>query len=314
MAEQLSPISAAKPPVANPISPVAGEHAATLKLKPVIRKPTPGGAPAAPAAKVPVKPIAPAAAPSAGIPPVKPAISPSPAPSAPAMAPKPAAEPTRAAIDQLKSVTQRLKGVTQEIPQQAILRKTGIISEQALTEAQKQASKARTARIFLADAIGAAPVKENAPMKTIRIKRPVDIGTSPATKPAAPAAPAPAPAAAPAASEPETTVTQRKTLKIARPGTPGAAKPTAKFGVKKPGASTIAKPAGDNAEAPSADVADIPDIPDMPAVAPLAPVAAGEKDVPAFVGILSIAVQIAACAAMGFLGWLLYNDTLISPF
>lgn len=295
MAEQLSPISAAKPPVSNPIAPVAGEHAATLKLKPVIRKPTPGSSPAlGAAAKVPVALAKPAAAAPSPVSPAKPA----------AAAPAAGAEPKRAAIDQLKSVTQRLKGVTQEIPQQAILRKTGIISEQAMTEAQKQASKARTARIFLADAIGAAPVKESAPMKTIRIKRPVDIG--------APASPAQAPSAP---AEPEATLTQRKTLKIARPGTPGAAKPTAKFGVKKPGSTAIAKP-GPASEAPApGDVADIADIPDMPAVAPMAPVApAGEKDVPTIVGVLSIAVQIAACAAMGFLGWLLYNDTLISPF
>ena len=72
--------------------------------------------------------------------------------------------------------SEKLKGVTQQIPQQAILHKTGIIADQDLTEAQKQASKSRTARISLSDAIGAAPVQNDAaPMKTIRIKRPVGL-------------------------------------------------------------------------------------------------------------------------------------------
>ena len=288
-----SPISAAKPPVATPIAPVAGGHAATLKLKPVIRKPAPGGAPALSNVKIPV----PAAA------------------GAPAAAPAPAApksEPQKA-LDQLKSVTQRLKGVTQEIPQQAILRKTGIIADQAMTDAQKQASKARTARISLSDAFGAAPVKnENAPMKTIRIKRPVDLPSPAAAAPAiAPAAAEPPP---PAAAEPPpvdsgATLTQRKTLKVSRPGAGGA-----KFGIKKPGAPAPAKPAAPAEGA--GEVAEIPDIPDMPAHAPIAPPVAqrGEKDVPLAVGILSLVVQIAACLVIGALGFFLYRDCQTPPF
>ncbi|MBR4938761.1 MAG: hypothetical protein IKZ22_07800, partial [Kiritimatiellae bacterium] len=67
-------------------------------------------------------------------------------------------------MDALKSVTQKLKGITQSIPQQAILHKTGIIADSATSEAQKEAAKHKTARISLADALGAAPVKnENAP-------------------------------------------------------------------------------------------------------------------------------------------------------
>lgn len=302
--ETLSPISAAKPPVANPITPAGGGEASTLKLKPVLRKPTPG---AAPALNLPTKPVVRA--------PVNP---PAPAPAAPAAAaPKPIADVPKA-LDQLKSVTQKLKGVTQEIPQQAILRKTGIISDQAMTEAQKQASKARTARISLSDAIGAAPVKEAAPMKTIRIKRPVDIaGAAPAKPAMAPAAAEPptqtvaeAPTVAPAESG--ATLTQRKTLKVARPGA-GGGKPAAKFSVKKPGSTAIAKPAA----APGGgdgEVSDIPDIPDMPTTAtnvpafsPAAP--AGEKDVPAVVSILSLVVQAAACVAVGALGYMLYTNT-----
>ena len=128
-------------------------------------------------------------------------------------------------MEALKSVTQKLKGITQEIPQQAILHKTGIIAESGQSDAQKEASKHKTARISLSDAMGVAPVKnEAAPMKTIRIKRPIDSpgATASLTPPAAPAAPvapvaeAPtAPAAAPAApaadkpTSPAATVTQR---------------------------------------------------------------------------------------------------------
>lgn len=304
--ETLSPISAAKPPVANPISP-AGNDASTLKLKPVLRKPTPGGAPAL---NIPVKPV------------VRTPAQPEAAAPAAAAEPKPAAEVPKA-LDQLKSVTQKLKGVTQELPQQAILRKTGIISDQAMTEAQKQASKARTARISLSDAIGAAPVKEkSAPMKTIRIKRPVDIPTSVPTKPAAPVAPAaeavtPPPAAAEsAASEAATvgsTVTQRKTLKVARPGGP---KPGAKFSVKKPGAAAPVAAA----VAEGGDVADIADIPDMPTAATNVvpafsmPQPTGEKDVPVVVGVLSLIVQTAACVAIGALGYMLYTDLQTAMF
>ena len=42
--ENESPVSAAKPPVVNPIKALPTSHAATLKLKPVIRKPVVGAA------------------------------------------------------------------------------------------------------------------------------------------------------------------------------------------------------------------------------------------------------------------------------
>ena len=41
--ENPSPISAAKPPVTNPLGEATPSHAATLKLKPVIRKAKPAG-------------------------------------------------------------------------------------------------------------------------------------------------------------------------------------------------------------------------------------------------------------------------------
>jgi hypothetical protein len=249
--ENASPISAAKPPVSNPMA-ESTSHAATLKLKPVIRKP--GEAPARPAAA---------------------ALQPGKSETAP--------------LDMLKGITQKLKGVTQAIPQQAILHKTGIIAEQDLTDAQKQASKSRTARISLSDAIGAAPVKnEAAPMKTIRIKRPVDLEAAPAAAPAA-------------AAEPS--VTQRKTLKIARPG--GVSRPGVKIG-KKPAAPVPAPAAEAAAEGDVPEIADLPEVPETAAAAP-AP-ANGVPYSKVAMG-LSVAVQFAACVAMGVLAYWLFEAT-----
>lgn len=300
--ENASPISAAKPPVANPMASATSVHAATLKLKPVIRKPTIGGAAARPGLKLPtsVKPV-------------------STAPAAPAPAPAPAAPaaPAESAVEQLKSVTQKLKGVTQQIPQQAILHKTGIIAEQELTEAQKAASKSRTARISLSDVMGVAPVKnEAAPMKTIRIKRP-DLAVAPAApKPAAPepeAAPAAEPQAAEKPAAEEATLTQRKTLKIARP--------TSKLGVKKPGAPAVKKPEAAAAPADGGDVPEVADIPDMPAPTAYAPMAAAGTcppdripDVGPACQWLGLIVQVAACIAIGFLGWKLYEAVQLPAY
>ncbi len=312
--ENLSPISAPQPPAVNPLGAATAAHASTLKLKPVIRKPTIGGGlkpglklptqtglkpglklPTQTALRRPTLGAAPAAAPASA------------APAAPAPAAAPAAPAPADSMEQLKSVTQKLKGITQQIPAQAILHKTGIIADQGLTEAQKQASKSRTARISLSDAIGAAPVQNEAmPMKTIRIKRPVDL--KPANAAPAPAEPeAAAPAAAEAAPAPAAeTLTQRKTLKISRP-TAGAVRPTGKFGVKKPGATAAAKPAE------GGEVADIADIPDLPApAAPAAMVAASASneisDVPVGLAIFDLLLQIAACAGICFLSYLLYTD------
>ena len=303
--DNLKPVAGSEPPPANPI---VKPRASTLKLKPVIRKPTIG---------------------ATGI--TKPAIRPGlklPTQTAAAkssLAEVSAEKPQGGAMEQLKTVTQKLKGVTQEIPQQAILRKTGIIADLDITEAQKQASKSRTARISLSDALGVAPVQnEAAPIKTIRIKRPDAIAKPATPAPAAPAAAAPAPAAEPvaenpaepAAAAPAPTLTQRKTLKIARPG---AVRPSGKFGIKKPGASApapaAAAPAGEGG-----DVADIPDIPDMPAAAPAALAAAAPMPanaVPSLskaVTITGIIFQLAACVVVGALAYFLYLDAQLPLF
>ena len=239
-------------------------------------------------------------------------------------------------MEALKSVTQKLKGITQEIPQQAILHKTGIIAEGGASTAQKEAAKHKTARISLSDAMGVAPVKdEAAPMKTIRIKRPIDIpgATSSLTPPAA--APTVAPAAAPVATAPtapaatsaapaaekpapSATVTQRKTLKIARPGGV-AVRPGGKFGVKRPSqATTIAKsaPAAASAGAAPAGDAEIPDIPDIPANVQTIPAAAAPTEVegPAWLWTMSAILQFAACVAIGALAWFLWENTQLPTY
>lgn len=303
--DNMKPVAGSVPPPANPI---AKPRASTLKLKPVIRKPTIGGATGLPKPGLRL---------GMKLPTQVPAAKSEPAAVAPA-----AEQP--GALEQLKTVTQKLKGVTQEIPQQAILRKTGIIADQDLTEAQKQASKSRTARISLSDALGVAPVQnEAAPIKTIRIKRPDAIAkpATPAPSSAAPAAPAPA-AETPAepASSSAATITQRKTLKIARPG---AVRPSGKFGIKKPGATAPAAPAApaaNGAPAEGGDVADIPDIPDMPAnAAPAAPAAAPvpANAVPSLskgATITGIIFQLAACVVIGALAYFLYLDAKLPLF
>ena len=240
-------------------------------------------------------------------------------------------------MEALKTVTQKLKGITQEIPQQAILHKTGIIAEGGASVAQKEAAKHKTARISLSDAMGVAPVKdEAAPMKTIRIKRPIDIPgatsslTPPAVAPtvapvaAAPVAKAPtAPAATPAApaaekSAPAATVTQRKTLKIARPGGV-AVRPGGKFGVKRPSqATTIAKsaPAAASAAAAPAGDAEVADIPDIPTNVPAIPAAAAPAEVegPAWLWTMSAILQFAACVAIGALAWFLWENTQLPTY
>ena len=245
---------------------------------------------------------------------------------APAATPAAPAAPASSSLEALKTVTQNLKSITAPIPQEAILHKTGIISDPGLTEAQKQATKTKTARISLSDAMGAAPVSNDAPMKTIRIKRPVDLGSSPTKRvlrPGGAASTTPSPASTQSASdtpttispkpntatagdtakpaEPGVSITQRKTLKISRPG---VVRPTGnKFGIKKPAPAAAAKPA--EGGAPD-EVADIPDLPPVPP----APVAHkdGEKAVTGPFAIITLIGQIAACGAMGFLGWLLYQN------
>jgi len=202
------------------------------------------------------------------------------------------------AIEQLKNVTQKLKDVTQPIPQQAILRTTGVIGAKEMSDAQREAAKSRTARISLSEAIGAASVREEAaPMKTIRIKRPVGLSspTAAASAPAGASVPA-APAAAPAATADSPTITQRKTLKIARPA--AGARPV----LARPGAASAAKPAAAKAEGEEGAPAPAPVVNSLPPPAAV-------KDLPTGLSVFGLVIQIAACIVIGITGYLLYQNS-----
>ena len=305
MAEEveMTPVEAAEPPKVNPLNPAA--PAKTMKLTSPMARPglkLPPKPAMAAGLKLPTRPGATMAArpvlrkpgvAGAAAPLPKPiSASPLPKPVTPAAPAEPAAPQAEKPMEALKSVTQKLKGITQQIPQQAILHKTGIIADSAATDAQKEAAKHKTARIALSDAMGVAPVKdEHAPMKTIRIKRPGNLPSTPAS-PVTPAAAAPA--AAPAETPAAASVTQRKTLKITRPG-PGGVRP--KFG--RPAAA--ASPAAE--ASPAGEVADIPDI---PAVVPPTPAAPARTSVAT---IIATIMQLAACGAIGALAWFLYECT-----
>ena len=321
-----SPITAARPPVVNPIATATSLHASTLKLKPIIRK-SPGEAAKA-ASENPLS--------------------------------------STSSIEHLKTVTQKLKASTQEVPAQAILRKTGIVSDIApeargmteaqrlaamnrttrirfeakspaaadpsktgrvegaaatgagITEAQRMASLNRTSRIELSSAIGAAPAATTAPIKTIRIKRPENLPSS-ASRPAAavlePVAgsvpdvpelpPDMPPPASPAGASP------RKTLKISKPQ-PGGIRPTGKFALKKrpvtpPQASA---PAANETQAEGETT--LTEVAELPAVeTQAAPAVPPNRIVEVSKGLQgwSMTLQFAASVAMGVLVYFLYLKT-----
>lgn len=303
------------------LSAVASAPAAsTVKLKPiirrpVIRKPVIGGA----------KPVV--LKPASGVPPA------------------PAAVPEAAAEVKKTEPAAAVKPVQDAMPAQAILHKTGIIAEGILTPAQAQAAKTKTSRISLESAIGVAPtLKSGVPMKTIKLRRLTDIPPAPgavkieAGKPASavsPLAPASTPAEAPAPATPAsasdesvkpevehaveqplekpTTVTQKKTLKLHRPG---FKRPTVS-GLKRPGASAVStesKPASDSEVADLAgDVPElspeIADIKPMPSVADLPDDSTGTvAGVPSWLNISTILAGVAALVVMSLCTWTLFRE------
>lgn len=209
------PAPVAAPASAAPKAPLtssavsASPGLSTIKLKPVIRKPTIH----------------------------KPVVGARPAPIAPAVAPATA-----------KKATQNLKSVTGPIPAQATLKKTGIIAEGIITPQQQQAAKSKTSRISLESAIGVAPAKEGpAPLKTIRLRRPTDLKPTPMTlTPKAEETPAEAPTMPTAAPEPaadEASVTQKRTLRLPRSGGIGIKPPT--LGLGSPAGADLSDMGGD---------------------------------------------------------------------
>ena len=210
-----TPVPVAAPAPAAPKVPLtssavsASPGLSTIKLKPVIRKPTIH----------------------------KPVVGARPAPIAPAVAPATA-----------KKATQNLKSVTGPIPAQATLKKTGIIAEGIITPQQQQAAKSKTSRISLESAIGVAPAKEGpAPLKTIRLRRPTDLKPTPMTlTPKAEETPAEAPTMPTAAPEPaadEASVTQKRTLRLPRSGGIGIKPPT--LGLGSPAGADVSDMGGD---------------------------------------------------------------------
>ena len=303
------------------LSAVASAPAAsTVKLKPiirrpVIRKPVIGGA----------KPVV--LKPASGVPPA------------------PAAVPEAAAEVKKPDPAAAVKPVQDAMPAQAILHKTGIIAEGILTPAQAQAAKTKTSRISLESAIGVAPtLKSGVPMKTIKLRRLTDIPPAPgavkieAGKPASavsPLAPASTPAEAPAPATPVSasaesvkadvesvaeqplekpaTMTQKKTLKLHRPG---FKRPTVS-GLKRPGASAVStesKPASDSEVADLAgDVPElspeIADIKPMPSVADLPDDSTGTvAGVPSWLNISTILAGVAALVVMSLCTWTLFRE------
>lgn len=210
-----TPAPAAAPAPAAPKVPLtssavsASPGLSTIKLKPVIRRPTIH----------------------------KPVVGARPAPIAPAVAPATA-----------KKATQNLKSVTGPIPAQATLKKTGIIAEGIITPQQQQAAKSKTSRISLESAIGVAPAKEGpAPLKTIRLRRPTDLKPTPMTlTPKAEETPAEAPTMPTAAPEPtadEASVTQKRTLRLPRSSGIGIKPPT--LGLGSPAGADVSDMGGD---------------------------------------------------------------------
>ncbi len=303
------------------LSAVASAPAAsTVKLKPiirrpVIRKPVIGGA----------KPVV--LKPASGVPPA------------------PAAVPEAAAEVKKTEPAAAVKPLQDAMPAQAILHKTGIIAEGILTPAQAQAAKTKTSRISLESAIGVAPtIKSGVPMKTIKLRRLTDIPPAPgavkieAGKPASAVSPlssAPTPEEAPAPATPApasaesvkadvesvaeqplekpATVTQKKTLKLHRPG---FKRPTVS-GLKRPGASAVStegKPASDSEVADLAgDVPElspeIADIKPMPSVADLPDDSSGTvAGVPSWLNISTILAGVAALVVMSLCTWTLFRE------
>lgn len=209
----LSPVTPAKPGAPRPI---------TIRVRP----------PVAPGAAAP-KPAAPASAPAAAPAAAEPAA---PAAAAPAPAAAPAASPTPV----VKPATIHLRPVTPAAPAPEAAAPAAAAAPQSPptpganplppgpkppSSAQVQAAKSKTSRISLDSAIGVAPVSDPVGPKTIRLKRPADLAAAPTvvSKPVPKAATAPihqtAPISESAAEVPAApTVTQKRTLKIRRPG------------------------------------------------------------------------------------------------
>jgi hypothetical protein len=251
---KISPIAKPEGPAA--ATPAGAPRPITVRLKPVTA-PTPSAAPAAAPAVTPAAPApvsAAAAAPRSpnpkatttrvpvpeGLVSTPSAIRPATVRLRPVAPPSGSAAPTYTpgatqAISQVElSATAPIAPVPSQ-PQHAPAIPVSKPVDQPTSAAQVQAAKSKTSRISLDSAIGVTPAAadKDGP-KTIRLKRPSDltapaavspVAKTPAVSAAAPVAPASArktsripDSALPAAVEDSASVTQKKTLKIKRPG------------------------------------------------------------------------------------------------
>ena len=111
--------------------------------------------------------------------------------------------------------------------------------------------------------------------------------------------------------EKPTTVTQKKTLKLQRPG---FKRPTVS-GLRRPGEASAAAPAPTGENLPSGDVADIPPIADIPDLKPLPPVVAADEDesgkvsgAPTWLNVMTCLTGLAALVVLGFCTWTLFRE------
>ena len=183
------------------------------------------------------------------------------------------------------------------------------------TPAQVHAAKSKTSRISLEQAIsmdsqtprstqqvepanvlaapsaaGGAPAAPGAP-RTIRLKRPTEMPTlkvnavPPSSAPTATPSPAAAPANEPAADDPDSAVTQKRQLKVRRPGAPAISIGGAAQDGSLPEGMTPIDPSG---------------------MAPL-PMFKPDKMNPTFL-VFAIVVLLLAGGLIGFYGWQLWSD------
>ncbi len=242
MAEEDTPTEGAIPPKQTP--PASSAESSPIQRKPVImRKPTlrkPGEAAAAPAVPPPAAPAVPPPAPNA------------PAPQGIAIPREQAAKKMTARIS-LASATGQIPSVT--VPPttddvKTIKLKpptsTQSVSPQESAAIAAQAAKSKTSRISLESALSAQPELPQAPSaapKTIRLKRPTEMGGSAPAKPALkpptthiqipqpphqtgqiPPAAVATPPPEPAQETPDNSPTRKKTIKVKRPGAGGGPK------------------------------------------------------------------------------------------
>ena len=120
-------------------------------------------------------------------------------------------------------------------------------------------------------------------------------------------------AESPAPLEKPTTVTQKKTLKLQRPG---FKRPTVS-GLRRPGETTA--PTAVTGETSSAgEVADIPTVADIPDLKPLSPVVGGAEEddsgkvagAPAWLNVMTCLAGIAALVVLGFCTWTLFCEAV----